>query len=79
MSVLPDNKDPKFIIGQRFLSHYKHTQLYQKYALATLQELQMLDRKYEGMSLEAAYKYTFDKMPTYVKEFYGEEEEWQVI
>ena len=27
------------------------------------------------MSLEAAYKYTFDKMPRYVKEFYGEDEE----
>lgn len=75
MSVLPDYKDPKFIISKRFLSHYKHMRLYQKYALATLQELQMLDRKYEGMSLEAAYKYTFDKMPNYVKELCGEEEE----
>lgn len=75
MSVLPDNKDPKFIIGKRFLSHYKHMQLYKNYALATLQELQMLDRKYEGMNLKAAYKYTFNKMPNYVKEFYGDDEE----
>lgn len=75
MSVLPDYKDPKFIIGKRFLSHCKNIRLYQRFALATLQELQMLDRKYEGMSLEAAYKYTFDKMPTYIKELYGDEEE----
>lgn len=75
MSVLPDYKDPKFIIGKRFLSHCKNIRLYQRFALATLQELQMLDRKYEGMSLEAAYKYTFDKMPSYIKELYGDEEE----
>lgn len=75
MSVLPDYKDPKFIIGKRFLSHCKNIRLYQKFALMTLRELQMLDRKYEGMSLEAAYKYTFDKMPTYIKELYGDEEE----
>lgn len=75
MSVLSDYKDPKFIIGRRFLSHYKNMRLYQKFALMTLQELQMLDRKYEGMSLEAAYKYTFDKMPTYIKELYGDEKE----
>lgn len=74
MSVLPDCKDTKFIIGKRFLSHCKNIRLYQKYALETLQELQMIDRKYEGMNLEAAYKYTFDKMPSYVKEFYGEDD-----
>lgn len=34
-----------------------------------------IDRKYEGMNLEAAYKYTFNKMPNYVKEFYGDEKE----
>lgn len=75
MSVLPDYKDTKFIIGKRFLSHYKHMLLYQKYAVSTLQELQVLDRKYEGMNLKAAYKYTFNKMPNYVKEFYGDDEE----
>lgn len=75
MSTLPDYKDPKFIIERRFLSHCKNIRLYQKSALMALQELQMLDRKYEGMSLEAAYKYIFDKMPTYIKELYGEEEE----
>ena len=45
MSVLPDYKDQKFIIGKRFLSHCKNIRLYQKYAMETLQELQMLDRK----------------------------------
>lgn len=75
MSVLPDYKDPKFIIGRRFLSHCKNIRFYQKNALMALQELQMLDRKYEGMGIEAAYKYTFDKMPTYIKELYEKEEE----
>lgn len=65
--------DDEYWIGQRFLSHYTKMFGYQHSAISVQRELQMLDRKYEGMNLDAVYKYLLDKMPPHIRKKYGKE------
>lgn len=75
MSFIRDDRDERYWIGQRLLSHYANMKKYERSTEIALRQLQMLDRKYEGMSLEAAYKYTFYLMPSHVKKKFEKEEE----
>lgn len=63
--------DAEYWIGQRFLLHYTKMFGYQHSAISVQRELQMLDRKYEGMNLDAVYEHLLNKMPSHIRKKYG--------
>ncbi len=75
MKRLLNEYDDEYWTGQRFLSHYTKMFEHQYRTIKVQRELQMLDRKYEGMSLDTVYKYLLDKMPPHIRKKYGKEEE----
>lgn len=71
MSRVLNEYDDEYWIGQRFLSYYIKMFSYQHSAISTQRDLQTLDRKYEGMSLDVVYEYLLNKMPPHIKRRYG--------
>lgn len=74
MKRILNEYDDEYWIGQRFLSHYTKMFGYKLSATNVQRELQMLDRKYEGMSLGAVYEYLLNRMPSHIRKKYGKEE-----
>lgn len=71
MSRTLNEYDDEYWIGQRFLSHYTKMFGHQHSAMSVQGELQMLDRMYEGMSLDTVYEYLLNKMPSHIRKKYG--------
>lgn len=70
MKRLLNEYDDEYWIGQRFLSHYTKMLGHQYNAMSVQGELQMLDRMYEGMSLDTVYEYLLNKMPPHIRRRY---------
>ena len=67
--------DDEYWIGQRFLLNYIKMFSHKHSAINAQRELQMLDRRYEGMRLDAVYEHLLKKMPPHIRKRYGKGEE----
>lgn len=70
MKKILTKDDAEYWHGRRFLSHYANMCKYKVFALMSKQQLQRVNRKYEGLSLERTFEIVLEKMPPEIRKQY---------